>query len=190
MNSKILLDIKIVLYYYKAIIKEETMLAIILIIVGIVSRLLPLAPNFTPVAAIALFSGVYLNKKQAFFVPLSLMIASDLIIGLHNTIIFTWGSFALITLVGFWLKKHKSILGTLSFSLVSSVLFYIITNFGVWLMGWYPPTLAGLATSYIMALPFLRTFTLATLVYTTVLFGIYELTAHFLRDTKLAKVLL
>lgn len=166
------------------------MLAIILIILGIAARLLPLAPNFTPVAAIALFSGVYLNKKQALLVPLALMVASDLIIGLHNVVVFTWGSFALITLLGLALKKHKSVSGTISFSLVSALLFYAVTNFGVWLMGWYPPTLQGLATSYIMALPFLRTFALATLVYTTVLFGIYETVAHLVKDTKLAKVLL
>jgi hypothetical protein len=166
------------------------MLALSLIICGILLRLAPHPANFTPVAAIALFSGAYLNKRKALFVPLLLMITSDLIIGLHNVVIFTWGSFALITLLGPWIKKYKTIPGTASMSLLSSILFYIITNFGVWVMGWYPLTLKGLAACYIMGLPFLRNFTLATFLYTAVFFGIYELTARLVKDTKLSKVLL
>jgi len=166
------------------------MLTVSLIIAGILLRLVPHAPNFTPVAAIALFSGTYLKKKYAFIVPLVLMVISDLIIGLHDVFIFTWGGFILITLLGLWLKRHKSILGILSTSFVSSFLFYVISNFGVWLAGWYPHNLKGLIVCYIMALPFLRSFTLATLFYAAIFFGIYELVARFVKDTKLSKVLL
>jgi len=166
------------------------MLTISLILIGILLRLAPHAPNFTPVAAIALFSGAYLNKKYALFIPLILMVISDFIIGLHNVVIFTWGSFLLIALLGLWLKKHKSILGIISTSFISSFLFYIISNFGVWLMGWYPHTLKGLITCYVIALPFLRNFTFATLFYVTIFCGIYELVAHFVKDTRLSKVLL
>ena len=166
------------------------MLALSLIIIGILLRFAPHLPNFTPIAAIALFSGAYLNKKYALIVPLVLMIAGDLIIGLHNVVLFTWGSFILITLLGLWLKKHKTIFGTLSMSLVSSLLFYIISNFGVWLMGWYPHNLKGMVDCYIMALPFLRNFTLATLLYTTAFFSVYELIARLVKNTKYSRVLL
>jgi len=166
------------------------MLAIGLIILGILLRLAPHAPNFTPVAAIALFSGAYLNKKHALFIPLILMVVSDFIIGLHNVAIFTWGSFLLIALLGLWLKRHKSILGIISTSLISSFVFYIVSNFGVWLMGWYPHTLKGLVTCYVMALPFLRNFTFATLFYVAIFCGIYESVARFVKNTKLSKVLL
>jgi len=166
------------------------MLAMILILVGILLRFVPHAPNFTPVAAIALFSGAYLNKKYSIFIPLVLMIASDLVLGLHNVVLFTWGGFALVTLVGFWIKKHKTVSGILSGSIISSAIFYIVSNFGVWLMGWYPPTLAGFIDCYVLAIPFLRNFTLATLIYTTIFFGVYELVARSVKDTKLAKVLL
>jgi len=166
------------------------MLALSLILAGILLRFAPHAPNFTPVAAIALFSGAYLNKKYALIVPLLLMIVSDLFIGLHNVVVFTWGSFILVTLLGPWLKKHKNIFGIVSMSLVSSLLFFIISNFGVWLMGWYPHTLAGFINCYVMGLPFLRDFTLSTLVYAGVFFAIYELVARLVKDTKLAKVLL
>lgn len=166
------------------------MLALILIIVGILLRFAPHAPNFTPVAAIALFSGAYLSKKYALVVPLMLMVASDLFLGLHNVVLFTWGGFALITFLGFWIKRHKSILGIASMSLVSSLLFFIISNFGVWLMGWYPHNLQGLVNCYIMALPFLRNFTLGTLTYAVIFFGLYELVARLVKDSKLSKALL
>ena len=166
------------------------MLALSLIIIGILLRFAPHAPNFTPVAAIALFGGAYLNKKYALIVPLLLMAISDLAIGLHDVVLFTWGSFILITLLGFWIKKHKTVAGILSMSLVSSVLFYIVSNFGVWLMGWYPHNLKGLISCYVMALPFLRNFTLATLSYAAIFFGLYELIAYAVKDKKLAKALL
>jgi len=166
------------------------MLAISLIIIGILLRFIPHTANFTPVAAIAIFAGVYLNKKQAFIVPLLLMVLSDIFLGMHNVVLFTWGSFVLVTFLGVWAKNHKSFKAIASTSVVSSVLFYLITNFGVWAMGWYPQTAKGLLDCYILGLPFLRTFTVATLVYTVVFFGAYELIARKLRDTKLAKVLL
>ena len=166
------------------------MLAISLILIGILLRFLPHAPNFTPVAAIALFGGVYLRKRYAVILPLALMMISDVFIGMHNVVLFTWGGFVLTALMGFTLRKHKTILGTASMSLASSVLFYFVSNFGVWFMGWYPPTPKGLLDCYIMALPFLRNFTIATVIYSAVFFGAYELIAAWVRNKKLAKVLL
>ena len=166
------------------------MLAISLIICGILLRFAGHTPNFTPVAAIALFSGVYLSKKYAFIVPLALMIVSDIFLGMHNVVIFTWGGFALATALGLWLKNRKSVLGIAVASVASSVLFYLISNFGVWLMGWYPRTLPGLLDCYVMAIPFLRNFTLATLIYAGVFFGLYELVARLAKGTRFASVLL
>ena len=166
------------------------MLAIILIIVGISLRFAPHAPNFTPVAAIALFGGVYLNRKYSVFVPLVLMIASDIVLGLHNVVPFTWGGFMVISFLGIWLKKHKTVSGILSGSVLSSVIFYVISNFGVWAMGWYTHDARGLVQCYVMALPFLRNFTAATLMYTIVFFGAHELIARSVKETKLANVLL
>ena len=166
------------------------MLAISLIIIGILLRFIPHTANFTPVAAIAIFAGVYLNKRQALIVPLLLMVLSDIFLGMHNVVAFTWGSFLLVTCLGIWAKNHKTFKAIASTSVVSSILFYLITNFGVWAMGWYPLTGRGLIDCYILGLPFLRTFTVATLVYTVIFFGAYELIARRVRDTKLAKVLL
>lgn len=141
-------------------------------------------------AAIALFGGAYLNKKYAIIIPVALMIISDIFIGMHNVVLFTWGGFILIALLGMKLKRNKSVLRTASFSVTSAILFYLVTNFGVWLMGWYPHTLKGLIDCYVLAIPFLRTFAVATLIYTAAFFGIYEYIASKVRETKLARVLL
>jgi len=166
------------------------MLALGLIVIGIVMRFLPHAPNFTPVAAIALFGGAYLSKKHSVIVPLLLMIVSDMFIGMHNVIAFTWGSFILVAFLGILIKKNKKVSTVLSASIGSSLLFYMITNFGVWLMGWYPNNPKGLLDSYIMGLPFLRDFTFATIIYSAVFFGAYELIARLVKGTKFSRVLL
>jgi hypothetical protein len=123
-------------------------------------------------------------------VPLALMVTSDIFMGLHNVVAFTWGGFILIAVLSNFLKKHKNISGIAAASVLSSFLFYLVSNFGVWVMGWYPHTIKGLIDCYIMALPFLRNFTLATLVYSFAFFGIYEFTAARISGKKLAKALL
>ena len=105
-----------------------------LIFVAVLSRLIPHPPNFTPVMAIALFGGAYFqDKKLAFLVPLAAMLVSDLFIGLHSTIFFVYGGFALVVLLGFWLKDRVSFSGVLGTGFASAVVFFLITNFGAWL---------------------------------------------------------
>lgn len=166
------------------------MLALSLILIGILLRFMPHAANFTPVAAIALFSGAYLKKKYAILVPLLLMAVSDIFIGMHNVLIFTWGSFILTAFLGKAIQKRKSIMPVFGMSLISSLVFFLITNFGVWAMGWYPQNLKGLIDCYVMGIPFLRDFTISTLIYSAVFFTAYELIARNVRETKLEKVLL
>lgn len=161
------------------------MLILFLFIIGIFSRFIPHLPNFVPLAAIALFSGAYLNRKYAVIVPLVLYVVSDLILGLHNVVFFTWGSIILISFLGTALRDKKTFPNILGFTLISSVLFFIITNFGVWVMGWYPRTLSGLVQCYVMAIPFFRASLLSNLVYAGVLFGVYELLSDRLKDRKL-----
>ena len=165
------------------------MLALILLIFGIGTRFLPHAPNFTPITAIALFGGVYLNKRFAVLLPLVLMVISDLFVGLHDTIFFTWGSFVLIALIGVQLREHKSPVNVLGASILSAVLFFVITNFGAW-PTLYPYTLEGLKTCYIMAIPFFRLTLLSSMLYSVVLFGTYEFIALRVRKTRFAHVLL
>ena len=166
------------------------MLALILIIVGVVSRIAIHSPNFTPVIAVALFSGVYLNRKYATVIPLILMIASDIVIGFHDTILYTWGSVVLISLIGLVIKQNKRVTTIAIAGTFSSILFFIITNFGAWLSPLYPHTWQGLQECYIAAIPFFRNTFLSTVLYGAVLFGAYEMIARRVKNTRFAGILI
>ncbi|MBN3040072.1 MAG: hypothetical protein JW867_03000 [Candidatus Omnitrophica bacterium] len=149
-------------------------LAVLFIFFGVFSRLVPHLPNFSPLAAVALFSGVYLNRKHGYLLPLGIFILSDFIIGFHNTVFFTWSSIVLIYFIGSYLSTRKSAVNFFIYTLGSALVFFIITNFGVWLMGWYPRTMAGLGECFINALPFFRASLISNLLFVAVFFSIYE----------------
>jgi hypothetical protein len=154
------------------------------ILAAALSRILPHPANVTPIAAMALTGGVYFNKRIALVVPLATLILSDLFIGFHNTILFVYGSFLLVGFIGLWLKSHKKPLPIFGAALLSSILFFVITNFGVWLTGggwFYPKTWQGLIECYTLALPFFRNTLIGDLVYTAVLFGLFELSLYTAR---------
>ena len=159
-------------------------IAILFISFGILSRLIPHLPNFAPLAAVALFSGVYYNKKHGYLLPLAIYIVSDLILGLHSAIFFTWSSIILIYFLGSSLKKRKTPVSTLSYTLAASFLFFFITNLGVWLMGYYPRNLEGLTTCFIMAIPFFRTSLTSNLFFVVVSFSLCE---YFLSRNKVVQ---
>ena len=156
---------------------KNIVLAALLILAAALSRLLPHPVNFAPIAAMALAGGVYLDKRFAIIVPLLALVVSDVIIGLYPILLFVYGSFFLIGLIGLWLKSHKKPLPILGAALSSSILFFIITNFGAWIVGpeTYPRTTAGLIECYVAAIPFFQNTVMGDLVYTAVLFGMFEL---------------
>lgn len=149
------------------------MFAILLVIIGIFSRLIVHTPQFTATLAIALFSGMYLDRRLAIIVPVGMMLITDLILGFHDTMLFTYGSMLLISCGGVWLKKRKSYINVFSASIVAAIVFFIITNFGAFL-SLYPRTLAGLYECYILAIPFFRSTLLSTIAYSLVLYAGYE----------------
>lgn len=148
----------------------------LIILFGALSRILPHPANIAPIAAMALFGGAHLNKKYALTVPLLAMLASDFFLGFHNTMPYVYASFILIGLVGLVLRKKISPVNIILASLFSSFLFFVITNFGVWLGGnLYSKDLSGLMQCYVMALPFFRNTILGDLLYTGAFFGAFEL---------------
>ncbi len=169
------------------------MLAIALLALGITSRLIghfvTHSYNFNPVIAIALFGGFYLSKRYAIILPLALMVISDIFIGFHNTIIFTWGSVALIAALGLWARNRKSPMMIFGSTLASAVIFFVITNFASWPF-LYPLTMDGFIQCYTMAIPFFRMTLASALVFSAILFGTYEFIAYRVKDTRLARVLL
>jgi hypothetical protein len=167
----------------------EIIFVVILITIGVVSRLLPHLPNFTPIVAIALFGGVYLSRKAAVVIPLLAMAVSDIFIGRYEIglMISVYGSFLVCVLVGFWLKNNKKWYTTLGCTILGSVLFFIITNFAVWAFTpWYAKDISGLIQCYLMALPFFRGTLLGDLFYVFLFFGTYEFVYYLVAKKKLA----
>jgi hypothetical protein len=149
-------------------------LAFALIAFAVMNRLLPHPANFAPIAAVALFGGAILPRKWAVFLPLAAMIISDLFIGLHPLILFTWGSFALIAWLSSKFLKNINPLSVGIASIGGSLLFFLVSNFGVWVEGrLYALTFEGLVSCCYNALPFFRNTLLGDLFYSTVLFGSY-----------------
>lgn len=148
------------------------------ILMGVVARLVPHPPNATPLMAIALFGGTYLAKRWAILLPLAIVAVSDALIGWHDTIPFTWGAFALTGMLAWWVRQRPSASRILGGALCGSLLFFVITNFGVWVAGTlYPRTADGLWQCYVAAIPFFRNTVMGNLVYTVALFGGYTMAA-------------
>lgn len=151
------------------------------ILIGAVARIIPHAPNFAPIGAMALFGGAYMSKKQAFFLPILAMVVSDFFIGFDSLPmrLTIYGSFLIMVIIGLWLKNHVSLKNVVISSLSASILFFITTNFAVWAFGsMYPHTLRGLTDCYFLAIPFFRNTLAGDLFYSGAFFGGYE----FLRN--------
>jgi hypothetical protein len=147
-----------------------------LLLLGIVARLVPHPWNATPVMAIALFGGAYLSKRWAILLPLAIVAISDVLIGWHDTVPFTWGAFVLTGMLAWWIRTRPSPFRILASALAGSTVFFLMTNFGVWVAGGlYPRTADGLWRCYVAAIPFFRSTVLGDLVYTAALFGGYAL---------------
>jgi hypothetical protein len=136
-------------------------------------RLVPHPPNFTPIGAMALFSGAYLGRRPvAFAVPIGALLLSDLVLGFYHGQATVYFSVALIVMIGMAALSRVSPLRVGAAALISSILFFVITNFGMWLFsGFYPTTLAGLEACYVAAIPFFQNTIAGDLFYATLLFG-------------------
>ena len=171
---------------------------IVLILFASFSRIIPHMPNFTPIGAMALIGGAYLkNKYHALFIPIASLWLSDLV--LNNFIFsiysdFTWfypgflwqyTSFILITIIGYFFLKKVNFKNVFITSISSSLLFFVITNFGVWLSGSiYSLDFQGLINCYVMAIPFYKGTILGFICYSSILFGILEFSRYKLQVLK------
>ncbi len=170
--------------------RNKIIIAIILVAIGIAGRFLPHLWNFTPLVAIGLFAGVYLGRHYAWIVPVVAMLISDLFLGFYSLPIMmsVYGSFALVGLFGYLMRKYKNFEMVLALSISGAVFFFLITNFAVWYWGpWYEKTLTGLVYSYTAGLPFFRNALLGDIIYTLGLFGVYE-TVLYLRKKNFREI--
>ncbi|MBL7884823.1 MAG: hypothetical protein JNL69_12190 [Bacteroidia bacterium] len=153
-----------------------------IILVASITRVFPHIPNFTPIAAMALFGGVYYsNKTMAFIMPLLAMAVSDILLeittgwGFHNTMVYVYVSFILTTIIGLIIREKVGIKSVALGSIASSVLFFIITNFGVWAAGNFAGGLSGLNTTYMLGIPFFGPTLAGDLFFNSILFGLFYL---------------
>ena len=147
-----------------------------IIIFAAFTRLVPHPPNFTPIIAIGLFGGAYLKDRRiALLIPIIAMIIADVFLGFHGTMVWVYGSLILITIMGTLLKNRTTLINCTAATLVGSLLFFFLTNLGVWISsGFYPKTAAGLLTCYSMALPFFGNTLAGAVFYSAVMFIGYE----------------
>ncbi|TWG92984.1 hypothetical protein L599_001600000320 [Luteimonas sp. J16] len=166
-----------------------------MILLAAMSRWLPLPPNFAPIEAIALFGGAYFaSRRMAVLVPVLAMVVSDLGLGLARGAVYldylTSAAYlpslaanylcVLATVaLAFGLRGRVTGGRVLGYALAGSVLFFLVSNFAVWVTAFavpgYPACSAGLVPCYVAALPFFKTTLISTLAYSALLFGGFAL---------------
>ena len=154
------------------ILKKE-IFPISLILILAFARLIPHPPNFTPIIAVALISGYFFkNINLSLLILLVAMLLSDLFIGFYENMIFVYASLLLITFVFHKISKKINFKNLFIYCFAGSLIFFIVSNFGVWALGSpgvydiaYEKSLSGLIQCYILAIPFFGNTFLSTLIF-------------------------
>ena len=143
-----------------------------------VSRFIPHPPNFTSLIALSFYVPAIFGSRYMPVVLLS-FVFTDIVIGFHNTLLFTWGS---VIFIGIFSRYFtKSILTRISGALTGALIFFIITNFGVWVSGMYQANLNGLIESYVMGLPFFGYSLVSTFIFGSLIETVYKFTKFSLK---------
>jgi hypothetical protein len=140
------------------------------------SRFVPHPPNFTSLLALSFYVPALFGRK---FIPIVILsfLLTDLIIGFHNTVFFTWGSVLIIGLFSKYLSDNlfKRIAGALT----GAVIFFILTNFGVWVISAHDLISYNLINTYILGIPFFGYSLISTLVFSVIIEAIHSLYLYF-----------
>ena len=145
----------------KNIIKERIFLFISFCIILLFFRYIPHPPNFTPVIALSMYGPIFFGLSSIPFIILAFAV-SDMFIGFHSLLIWTWGS---LLLIGLTSKYYNSAITRVMGCFISALIFYIVTNFGVWLFSsFYEKTFQGLLQCYTLAIPFFGNTLLGTII--------------------------
>jgi hypothetical protein len=160
----------------------RALLIVCFIIFAAALRILPHPWNFTPIGAMALFSGAkFRNKWAAFLIPLTALFLGDLFVGIYKLMIIVYLSFCMSVLIGRYFRDHQTA-GPLSVAtLFGAVQFFLITNLAVWSFGYtpYPKSLAGLLQCYSAGVPLFGNTLAGDAFYTVFLFGGFALAERF-----------
>ncbi|HEY8999676.1 MAG TPA: DUF6580 family putative transport protein [Candidatus Saccharimonadales bacterium] len=159
--------------------RRQLLVGVALVAFGVVMRLVPHPANFAPVGAIALFGGAIFGKRYGWWLPVVVMMISDLYLGFYSSMPFTWAAYALIGLIGVSMKRWHGWWRVPVGSAASSLTFFAVSNFGVWINGGlYAHTWSGLVQCFTLALPFFRPTVVSDLVFSGIFFGVYALAAR------------
>jgi hypothetical protein len=160
----------------------RTLLALALILLAAALRIAPHPWNFTPVGAMALFSGAVLrDRRLAFFFPLLALFLGDIFIGFHKLMFVVYASFLVNVAIGLWLRDRRTIARITLATLFGAIQFFIVTNFAVWqFLSGFPHTASGLAACYIAGIPFFWNTLAGDAFYATLLFGSYAFAERFI----------
>ena len=157
-------------------INKKYLIVALLIIFAMITRLMPHPFNFTAIGALALLCGsVIENKKFAFIIPVSVMLLTDALIGFHSSMIPVYLCFAATVWLGMTMIKNINLISVPAASILSSILFFLVTNLPFWYadISLYPLTLQGTLQSYTAGLPFFGNQVAGDLFYSATLFGAY-----------------
>ncbi len=142
-------------------------------------HLMPHPFGVSPIGGAALYAGAYGNPRVAWLVPLIPLFVGDLFGGFYDVTVmaFVYSGFALSALLGrLVLFGRRNTRRRLAAAVISAaVVFFLVSNFSIWIVGMYPPTIAGLVSCYVNALPYLGTAILADAVYCLLLFGAHTM---------------
>jgi len=155
----------------------RTLLALALIVLAAALRVAPHPWNFTPVGAMALFSGALLkDRRLAFFFPLLALFLGDIFVGFHKLIPIVYASFLINVAIGVWLRDRRTVARISLATLLGAIQFFFVTNFAVWwLLNSYPKTTSGLAACYLAGIPFFWNTLAGDAFYAALLFGAFAL---------------
>src|SRR6266446_5580436 len=160
----------------------RTLLALALILMAAALRIAPHPWNFTPIGAMALFSGAVLkDRRLAFFFPLLALFAGDLFIGFHKLIPIVYASFLVNVAIGLWLRDRRTVPRISLATLLGAIQFFFVTNFAVWqFLSGDPHNSSGLGVCYIAGIPFFWNTLASDVFYAALLFGAYALAERFI----------
>lgn len=165
----------------------------LLVVLAAFCRLLPHPVNFSPLAAIALFSGYQLRGRGlAYAFAFFALLLTDCFLGFHNTMLFVYFGFGLSVAIGSWIEfrigsgkreqkmdqqgRGQKLLHLVGGTALSSLLFFLVSNFGVWFVGeLYPRTWNGLVECFTMALPFYQNTVAGDFIFVAVIFSVWAL---------------
>jgi|SRR5215472_3470160 len=155
----------------------RTLFALLMIALAAALRIAPHPRNFSPIGAMALFSGAIVrDRRLAFVFPLLALFAGDVFVGFHKLMLAVYTSFAISIAIGLWLRRHRTVTRIGLATLLGAAQFFLITNFAVWrFLDSYPRTAAGLRSCYITGLPLFWNTLGGDAIYAILLFGGYAL---------------